>query len=131
MGLAARLKSWMWNDGGDSGYEPEERAVDMPAEPIHRAPRAILLKPGKYVEAGKIARALGRGDLVILDLEETGEEASARIIDFLSGAAYARDGQLLRIAQKAYLLVPYHVEVLDRTRPQDSGDWEYDRAFNF
>lgn len=131
MGLAARLKNWMWSDGGDYGYEPETQAVDVVAELARRAPRALLLKPGKYVEAGKIARAMGRGDLVLLDLEDTGEDAAARILDFLSGAAYAKDGQFLQIASKAYLLVPYNVEVLDRTLPEESFDWEYDRAFNF
>ena len=94
------------------------------------AGKVVLVRPDRYVEAGRIADYLCEGYTVLLDLEEVPPEANRRIVDFLSGSAYARDGRMLQVACKAYLLAPSGVDILDgETEAPD--DWEYDRAFGF
>ena len=44
---------------------------------------------------------------VVLNLESTGKEISRRLIDFLSGVAYANNGQIKRVANSTFIITPY------------------------
>ena len=35
-----------------------------------------------------------------------------RILDFLSGAAYANDGKVKKVALSTYIITPYNVDIL-------------------
>ena len=35
-----------------------------------------------------------------------------RLIDFLSGVAYAQDGKIKKIANSTYLITPYNVDLM-------------------
>ena len=48
---------------------------------------------------------------VVLNLEGTGKETVRRIIDFLSGIAYAIEGQIKRVANSTYVITPKNVDV--------------------
>ena len=43
-------------------------------------------------------------------MEKTG--IARRLVDFLSGCAYAVDGKIKKVAASAYLLTPYNVEIV-------------------
>ena len=47
-----------------------------------------------------------------MNLESTGKEVSRRLIDFLSGVAYANNGQIKRVANSTYIITPYNVDVM-------------------
>ena len=46
----------------------------------------------------------------MLNLESTNKEVSRRLIDFLSGVAYANEGQIKRVANSTYIITPYNVD---------------------
>ena len=48
----------------------------------------------------------------MLNLEKTDKEASRRIVDFLSGVAYANNGKLKPIAANIVIVTPYNVDVM-------------------
>ena len=46
-----------------------------------------------------------------MNLEATNKETSRRIIDFLSGVAYANKGQIKRVANSTFIITPVNVDV--------------------
>ena len=49
---------------------------------------------------------------MLLNLENTDRNIARRLVDFLSGCAYAVDGKNQKVAASAYLLTPYNVEIV-------------------
>jgi cell division inhibitor SepF len=60
--------------------------------------QVILVKPDRFEDASSVADHLNSKRTVVLNLESTNKETSRRLIDFLSGVAYANNGQIKRVA---------------------------------
>lgn len=73
--------------------------------------QVILAKPEKFDDVAGIADNLNKKTTVILNLESTERNVSRRIIDFLSGAAYANGGQIKRVANSTFLITPFNVNL--------------------
>lgn len=130
MGLLNKLKGIIWNeDDYDEAYEEprcQERVTAF--EPC--AGKVMLVKPDLYINVALLTSYMCAGYLVLVDLSGVTPEGARRIVDFLSGAAYGRDGTLMQISCKAYLLAPPNVGVSDWNQTKGE-EWEYDYAFNF
>ena len=72
-----------------------------------------VVKPERYEAVADIADLLLSGNTVLLNLEDTNKEATRRIIDFMTGVAYAIRGDLRRIANNTYVVTPNNVRVSD------------------
>lgn len=73
--------------------------------------QVVLVKPEKFDDASGIADSLNAKKTVVLNLENTSKEVSRRLVDFLSGVAYANNGQLKKIANSTFIITPYNVDV--------------------
>jgi cell division inhibitor SepF len=74
--------------------------------------QVVLFKPEKFGEETRvIADELLKTHTVVLNLEKTEGEPSRRILDFLSGVAYANSGKIKRIATSTYIITPYNVDL--------------------
>lgn len=77
----------------------------------------VFKKLDRYEDVGSVATVLNEKKIVVLNLETCPNDVSVRIIDFLSGVAFANDGEMKRIAGRAYIIAPYNVpltgELLD------------------
>ena len=49
---------------------------------------------------------------MVLNLEKTQKDVSRRLLDILSGVAYANNGQIKRVANSTYIITPYNVDVM-------------------
>lgn len=76
------------------------------------APQIVLKKPEKFEEASSIADHLNDKMTVVLNLETTTEEVSRRLIDFLSGVAYANGGQVQRVSNRTFIITSSNVDVM-------------------
>ncbi len=74
--------------------------------------QVVIVKPSRFEEVAEIADHLIEKRTVVLNLEQTGKDISRRIVDFLSGAAYAHNGQLKRIANNTYIITPFNVGLI-------------------
>jgi cell division inhibitor SepF len=74
--------------------------------------QVVLVKPESFQEATTIADHLNSKHTVVLNLETTDREEARRLVDFLSGAAYANNGQLKRVANNTFIITPYNVDVM-------------------
>ena len=66
----------------------------------------ILVKPEKYDEGVTIGNHLIERKTVVLNLEGTGKEAARRIVDFLSGVAFAMRAQIKKVSIATYIIIP-------------------------
>ena len=74
--------------------------------------QVVLVKPEKFEEASSVADNLNEKRTVVLNLESANREIARRLLDFLSGVAYANNGQIKRVANSTYIITPYNVDVM-------------------
>ncbi|MEG0570338.1 MAG: cell division protein SepF [Oscillospiraceae bacterium] len=74
--------------------------------------QVILVKPEQFEDASAIADHLNSKRTVVLNLESATKELSRRLIDFLSGVAYANNGQIKRVANSTFIITPYNVDIM-------------------
>ena len=72
----------------------------------------VLVKPERFDDASGIADHLNNKRTVVLNLESTNKDVSRRLIDFLSGVAYANNGQIKRVANSTFIITPYNVGIV-------------------
>ena len=73
--------------------------------------KVVLVKPEHFEDASTIADHLNNKRTVVLNLESTNKDVARRLIDFLSGVAYAGEGKIKKVAANTYIITPYHVEL--------------------
>ena len=74
--------------------------------------KVVLVKPERFEDASTIADHLNNKRTVLLNLESTNKEVSRRLVDFLSGVAYANNGQIKRVANSTFIITPYNVDIM-------------------
>ena len=74
--------------------------------------QVVLVKPERFDDASSIADQLNAKHTVVLNLESASKEVSRRLIDFLSGVAYANNGQIKRVATSTFIITPYNVDIM-------------------
>ena len=74
--------------------------------------QVVLFKPERFgEETCSIADELLKMHTVVLNLENTNKDISRRIVDFLSGVAYANGGKIKRVATSTFIITPYNVDL--------------------
>jgi len=74
--------------------------------------QVVLAKPERFENAADIADHLRDKHTVVLNLEQTNKDIARRLIDFLSGVAYAQDGKIKKVAINTYIITPYNVNLM-------------------
>jgi len=72
----------------------------------------VLVKPERFENAAEVADHLREKRTVVLNLEQTNKDIARRLIDFLSGVAYAQEGKIKKVAVSTYIITPYNVDIL-------------------
>ncbi len=75
------------------------------------AMKVVLSKPERYEQVTDIADHLRKKHTVVLNLEAASRDDACRIIDFLSGFAYARDGKVKKVAINMFVITPDNVDI--------------------
>jgi len=74
--------------------------------------QVVLVKPDRFDNVSDIAEHLRSKHAVVLNLESTNKDVARRLVDFLSGCAYALDGKIKKIAISTYIITPYNVDIV-------------------
>ena len=135
MGIMDKVKSFMgmpdddFYDDEDNDFAPDVDIEDSKTDTannfdddIIRRPnkvvniaattqlQVVLVKPERFDDASAIADHLNAKRTVVLNLESTSKDVSRRLVDFLSGVAYANKGQIKRVANSTFIITPYNVD---------------------
>ena len=74
--------------------------------------QVVLLKPDRYDNVSEIAEHLRNRRAVVINMETANKDVTRRVVDFLSGCAYALDGKIKKIAVATYLVTPHNVDIV-------------------
>ena len=74
--------------------------------------KVVLVTPERVDNASEIADHLREKRTVVLNLESTNKDIARRLIDFLSGVAYAGDGKIKKVSANTYIITPYSVDLM-------------------
>lgn len=122
MSVFQQIKNFVLGD--DDEYQPiyddeEETAqtVDVAEERRNREVKIaatatvqiVLARPADFSEVKSIGDDLNNQKTVLLNLEQVKSEDAKRIMDFLSGVAYANDATIKMTAQKTFVIMPKNV----------------------
>lgn len=83
------------------------------AAPATAKPQMSMASPTKFEDGARLADNLLAGRTVLLNLENAGKVDARRLLDFMSGAAYALQGYVKRVSGSIYLVVPNGEEVTE------------------
>lgn len=112
------------DDGMDFVSKSEEKAsVNIPLDATKRGNKVVnihataqlqvvLVKPERFDDASTVADHLNAKRTVVLNLEGANKDVARRILDFLSGVAYANDGQIKKVANCTFIITPYNVGIM-------------------
>ncbi len=85
--------------------------------------QVVLVKPERFEDARSIAEHLNAKRTVVLNLESASPELSRRLLDFLSGVAFANHGEVQRVAAATFIILPSNVNLMGNLLDEleDSG----------
>ena len=84
--------------------------------------QVILVKPDRFEDVTSIVDHLNDRKTIVLNLESTSPEVARRMIDFVSGAAYARHGIVRKVANGTFIVVPNGVDMMGELVLDDFSD---------
>lgn len=74
--------------------------------------KLIIANPETFEEAAEIADNLRDKCAILMNIENAPRDVQRRLVDFLSGVAYALGGQIKRVSAQAYIISPTNVDVV-------------------
>ncbi len=86
--------------------------------------KLIVIEPRSFDECPKLVDNLKGKRPVIINLEKIDTDTARKIFDFLSGATYALDGNVQRVANNIFIFAPENVDVTANidNKSMDFGD---------
>lgn len=113
------------------------RAEIAPAKSVFSSKHVIVTSPKVFENAQEIADHMREGRAVLTNFENTDYEVARRIVDFVSGVAYALNGNIKKVGQGVFLCAPQGVEVTHDMRSDYKGmdtagwdDHDFEKYFN-
>ncbi|MDI3478320.1 MAG: cell division inhibitor SepF [Thermoanaerobacterium sp.] len=73
--------------------------------------KVIILKPENFEQAQTILDNIKNKKPMIIDLQNMERNDAQRLIDFLSGAIFALNGEIKKIANSIFLIVPDNFDI--------------------
>ncbi len=78
----------------------------------------VIVAPTSYEESKEIADHLKTKRTVVVNMEGMAKEDAHRMVDFLSGAVYACDGNIQKVSAGIFLIAPYNVGIMGDIRDE-------------
>ncbi len=98
--------------GSKSGTATGTSAFSGQVVSIGNKQEVVLFHPANFNDTSKAADDLRNRKAVIVNMENVDKAMARRVVDFLSGCAYALDGKVKKVAQSTYLFCPHNMEVI-------------------
>lgn len=96
--------------------EPEQRnSLKVVNHPNSRGYEVMVIEPRSFEESLEIVNNLRQRKSVVLNLHLLDNEQSQRIVDFLSGATHALDGNQQKIGEGVFIFTPNNIAIQSET----------------
>ena len=74
--------------------------------------KVVVVQPESFEDSKEIADHLKTKKPIVVNLENIDQDVAKKIINFLSGAVYALDGNIQKISGAIFLIVPYNMGIM-------------------
>ena len=103
----------------DGGMSQKMRPVSQGVRPPEKhfatvntgAFKMVLIEPKNFGECPKLVDSLKGRRPVIINLEKIETEEARKIFDFMSGATYALNGNVQKVANNIFIFAPENVDI--------------------
>lgn len=113
MGLAQRIREFVDGPEEEEWEAEEELNAAASSSQVVTTPafqpgcfEMATVSPRQFDEAVRVVEHIRQGRLVTVNLEGVPAAQAKRLVDFLSGACYARHGRMERISAESYIVLP-------------------------
>ena len=72
-----------------------------------------VMRPESFEEVSDIADYLIEGCTVVLNMELVDKATTIRMLDFLNGVTYTKDGEIKNVAPGTYIITPNGIDIRD------------------
>ena len=90
-----------------------------------REAQVILFSPKTFDEAGEIVNHINANHSVVMTLEGIPTETARRLLDFISGIAFALQGKITPVSAKTYFVTPQNVDIIGAQNDVPDSDGQY------
>ncbi len=84
--------------------------------------KMIVIEPQDFDECPKLVDSLKAKKPIIINLEKIDTDTARKIFDFLSGATYALNGNVQKVANNIFIFAPENVDVTAYINNQTSSN---------
>jgi cell division inhibitor SepF len=86
--------------------------------------KMVIFKPSSYDETESVIDSLKARKPIVINLDEINPAVAQRILDFISGAVYALNGDIRRAARNIFVVAPSNIEISSTGLDDDSVNGE-------
>ena len=113
-------------------FQPKAQAADSPmAIPIEKRVSIagtntftlVVIEPKSFDECPKLVDSLKGRRPVVINLEKIETETAKKIFDFLSGATYALNGNVQKVANNIFIFAPEKVDITTNQEERSGFDF--------
>ena len=106
--------------------QPRQKAARRSVNFGGRDTSVILFSPQSFDEAGELVNYMQEGRTVVMTLEGVPTDMARRLLDFISGIAFALQGKITPVSAKTYFVTPQNVDIVGGGRSeQPESDGQY------
>ena len=87
--------------------------------------KLVVIEPSSFEESPKLVDSLKERKPVIINLEKIDSETARKIFDFLSGATYALNGNVQKVANNIFVFAPDNVDITSNEANNSDSDFEF------
>ena len=92
------------------GRKNNNKVVNM-QQSQPNAIKMVISQPTTFEQSDEICSFLKERKSVIVNLEYVNKDVARRIVDFISGGAYALDGYIQKVSNSIFLVAPSNYEI--------------------
>lgn len=87
--------------------------------------KLVLIEPKEFGECPKLVDSLKGRRPVIINLEKLETEEARKIFDFMSGATYALNGNVQKVANNIFIFAPENVDIAATSSQDDRPGYDF------
>lgn len=93
--------------------------------------KVVVYQPLTYDDTQNIIDNLKNRKPIVVNLDALDKDLAQRVLDFMSGAAYALDGTIQKVSKSIFVLVPSNVEIIGNIPDDLKGKSFYTLGNNY
>ncbi len=104
---------------------PKDTVKPVPAKVFTNQFKLVVIEPQDFNDSPRLVDSLKAKKPVIINLENLETDVARKIFDFLSGATYALNGNVQKVANNIFVFAPENVDVSYNMNQKKAEDTSY------